>query len=1404
MAKRFPIRTAIAGLTTLAMVAPVIAPTHNTILSAPFAFAAEAVTVTGADEIKIGASATFTATVPNAQGGQVQFYLDGVAIDGPVELTGTTASKEVTPSSYTSGEFKHTVTARYIDGKGFNPNPDGTATFTTPVDVEEEIIINGPDNDTFFLPKIGASKDALATSGLENPVVIEAGSNYWLWAGEKITSSGVFTNFYESGINPPAGSTYVEGTMKRIGYESHVPTRGNDEGSTTQVIPVGGYEAPYWGTTQTGKWAGTYPKVNKEYVAQQSTGTYSERKGNDIVFEAQFTAPETPGVYVPQYAAYKYSRALHVLRRMDTAAFLVPAKEIPNRNTGLTETTLTFDTASTTSAQDNEIATITAIVSPEAEGAVTFFAGDQQLNDTPINVRDGKATLAQSFAAGEYEIIAKFTPADATTFEASQTTANHTLTVTAAPVQNNEVKTNTALDVPAEGRVGEQVTLKATVTADNQASVDGQIRFLVNGTALDTNATLQNGTATAEYTFTQAGANQVVAQYLPTDPNFLNSVSSASTITIAPQLRKANVSVTSGQTFVSGEGSDLTARVSPVDAQGEVEFWDTDPNTGERRSTTAKVVNGTAVLKDIKFIEPLGERTVNVKFIPAEGSPYATAEKTGTVTVVKQVEPKDPQISIEQPADVIANQEVEIVAALAEKDVPGVVKLFNGDTEIADVAYDPATGRATAKTSFPEAGIYEVRAEFTPADDQQAEFLGSTDRIAVPVKADTDSEAPAVPETKTEITQLPKNATDGEDVTIDVTVTDPNNPDAKPEGDVELYDGDQLLSTAKVDDGVATFSIPAVAGEYNLTAKFVPREVTKNAPSTSAAAKLVVQAQATAPTVTVTAPTGEKTTDDEVTLTAKITPASAGTVEFFNGDTKIDGTVDYDPATGEATLTTTLAEGDYTVTAKFTPAEDNTTAKEATSEAAPAFTVKKKEEQQPSAPEATAPTVTVTAPAGEKTTDDEVTLTAKVDPASAGTVEFFNGDTKIDGTVDYDPATGEATLTTKLAEGDYTVTAKFTPAEDNTTAKEATSEAAPAFTVKKKEEQQQPPAPEATAPTVTVTAPAGEKTTADEITLTAKITPASAGTVEFFNGDTKIDGTVDYDPATGEATLTTKLAEGDYTVTAKFTPAEDNTTAKEATSEAAPKFTVTKKTDNTQQPPAQEATAPTVTVTAPAGKTDADEITLTAKITPASEGTVEFFNGDTSLGTAKVTNGTATFTTKLAEGTNKIAAKFTPAEDNTTAKQATSQITEVNVTKKTDTPAPTSDYTPEVKQETRKTTEGATLPAPGDVLANTQDLPAGAVLVWTKLPTQADPYGEITISSPNGATTTATVAFEVVEKTTEPDNSSASSEGSSLSRPATIGIIVSAVVVLLGLLGFGLANNQQFKDFVYNQFGIRL
>ena len=327
-------------------------------------------------------------------------------------------------------------------------------------------------------------------------------------------------------------------------------------------------------------------------------------------------------------------------------------------------------------------------------------------------------------------------------------------------------------------------------------------------------------------------------------------------------------------------------------------------------------------------------------------------------------------------------------------------------------------------------------------------------------------------------------------------------------------------------------------------------------------------------------------------------------------------------------------------------------------------------------PEAT--TTRLIANSDSVTEGGQVTFTATVDPAAAGSVEFFNDTTSL-GTADtYDAATGVATLTTAaLPVGTNSVTATFTPTDTDALSPSTSDPVSVTVTERAPEQVPDPQSPQDTTTTLTGSTVFVVGSTAY---FTATVTPHVAGTVKFFNGTNLLDEN-DVNIETGRATLTTAdLPLGSYTVKAVFEP-DDETAFKPST--GLKNVTVVNGTTT-------ELTVDQTSVT------EGDEVTLTATVAPASAaGTVEFFifNQDTfdyiSLGTVATdpNTGVATLsTTELPVGTNHVHAFFTPYDGDTFA------VSRSDTTLVTVDEATTDDGT----EGDEESSETDTLPQTGD------------------------------------------------------------------------------------------------------------
>jgi hypothetical protein len=175
--------------------------------------------------------------------------------------------------------------------------------------------------------------------------------------------------------------------------------------------------------------------------------------------------------------------------------------------------------------------------------------------------------------------------------------------------------------------------------------------------------------------------------------------------------------------------------------------------------------------------------------------------------------------------------------------------------------------------------------------------------------------------------------------------------------------------------------------------------------------------------------------------------------------------------------------------------------------------------------------------------------------------------------------------------------------------------------------------------TVTVTAPQASVTMAanpnpatanQPVTLTATLTPSIApGGVTFFNGSTALGSTQVF---SGTATLPgITLAAGTYSLTAQYS---GNGTFPPATS---PAISLTVKGSSS------------VVVTSSANPSNTKQgVTFTATVTPATAtGTVQFLDGSNTIGSATLTNGSATFSpASLNPGTHSITVKYAGDANN--------------------------------------------------------------------------------------------------------------------------------------------------------------
>jgi len=242
--------------------------------------------------------------------------------------------------------------------------------------------------------------------------------------------------------------------------------------------------------------------------------------------------------------------------------------------------------------------------------------------------------------------------------------------------------------------------------------------------------------------------------------------------------------------------------------------------------------------------------------------------------------------------------------------------------------------------------------------------------------------------------------------------------------------------------------------------------------------------------------------------------------------------------------------------------------------------------------------------------------------------------------------------------------------------------------------------PSVTTTTTSITttpANGGSAVTGSNVGLSATVSPASNGSIQFFDGTTAVGSA--HAVTTGSPTATdtaTSPALGSHTYKAVFTPT-GGTLVQGSTS---PNSTVT-------ITPPQTATSVALSAN-PNTAPQYQPVTLTANVTPvaAAPGSMRFFDGAASLGTQNVNDGTAgeyqLVVSTLTQGTHStIHATFTPTNNS----YATSTSPDITVT----ITAPTCPGTPVAGQSCT------------DTQTITVDVSAGSLTITTPY-TSTNPF----------------------------------------------------------------------------------
>ncbi len=857
-------------------------------------------------------------------------------------------------------------------------------------------------------------------------------------------------------------------------------------------------------------------------------------------------------------------------------------------NKATTTSTLTSSASPSVFGQSVTFTDTVAAAAPGAgtpTGSVEFFDGLTDLG--PGTIAAGVATFATAaLDAGSHSIIGVYSG------DASFTTSTSPVVM---QVVGQSTTTIGLTSSPNPSVFGQTVTLTATVTpVDPGAGIPtGTVEFFDGATDLGP-GTLSGGVATLTTTALPAVAPASLTAIYGGDANFSGSTSPVDSQTIN-QASTTSTVTSSGSPSVFGQSVTFTDTITAVPpgggtATGTATFFD-----GMIAIGTNPLVGGAATFTT----SALSTASHSITAVYNGDANFTGSTSPAVTQVVGHAGTTTTLISSANPT--VFGQSVTFTATVTPT-APGggapagAVQFFDGATSLG--FGDMAGGVGTITTSSLTVGSHPITALYSG----DADFTSSTSAILTQVVNDAA--------TTTTVTSSASPSAFGQAVTFTATVA-PIAPGAgSPTGTVEFFDGLADLGPGTISGGVATLTTSALAvASHSITGVY-----SGDGSFTGSTSPILTQVVSQATTTTaVTSSASPAAFGESVTFTATVSPTApgagtpTGSVDFFDGATDLGvGVI----SGGVATFATSILDvGSHSITARYNGDSSfiGSTSAALTQVVSQATT-----------------TTTVTSSPSPSVFGQSVTLTATVAAAlpgagtPTGSVEFFDGATDLgSGAL----TSGVATLSTSaLAVGaSHSITAEYSgdldfagstsPASIETVGQAAT--------------------------TASVASSIIPSLFGQPVTFTAIVaaTPPGAGTptgtVDFLDGAIII-GTSSLND--GAATFTTSaLGATSHAITVVY--------AGDAS------FTGSTSTVLTQVVNAAPTTSAVTSSVNPSAAGQA--VTFTDTVSPVSPGagiptgTVQFFDGATSLGAGALIGGAATFTTStLSSSTHAITAVY--------------------------------------------------------------------------------------------------------------------------------------------------------------------
>ncbi|MCT4610093.1 MAG: Ig-like domain-containing protein, partial [Pelagimonas sp.] len=849
-------------------------------------------------------------------------------------------------------------------------------------------------------------------------------------------------------------------------------------------------------------------------------------------------------------------------------------------------------------------------------------------------------------------------------------------------------------------------TVTVTVTADFQVSGDQTLSLNVTGTAdaadhsaLPSTISILDGQTTGTATFT-----------LIDDPDDEPSE------TVILTLSNPSAGITLGSTIVQTvtilDDDVITPSVPDLLGSSDTGVSDSDDVTSDATPTftgTAKPLDTVTLFADgtpvgTATADGAGNWTITTSPLPAgatsitahasDGAGNQSSLSAGLTITVDNAAPAAPSVTgitsdTGTSGDGITADNTLTYNGTAQANTS--VALFMDGTPLGTVQANGSGHWSFSAPSTLTDGTYTITAQAT-------DLAGNTSAISTGFPLTVDTAAPAAP-IITGVTQ--DTGTPGDGITSDFTPTLSGT--AEPNTQLELYRDGVSVGTIPV-NGAGTWNFASTTlanGTYVFTAR-----VTDLAGNTSpASAPLSVTVDAAAPAAPIiigisddTGTAGDGTTSDD-TPTLSGTAEADTSIELFRDGVSL-GTVKADGSGMWSFASATLADGDYSFTARATDAAGNASALST----AVSVTI---DTGAPPAP-------TISAIAGDTGTPGDG-ITSDATPTLSGTAEphaslevFIDGVSA--GIVQADAAGAWSFAATNLPDGNYSFTAQATDLAGNVS---AVSSVFPVVI-----NTSAPAAPVISGISADTGTPGDGITSDNSPTLSGTGEPNA--TVEVFRDGVSI-GTQTVNSSGSWSMVVTTLTDGTYDFSAQLTDAAGNTSARSSD------FAVTVDTSIAL------LGAPDLLAASDSGASDSDDITR--ETTPTFTGTGAeagatiylLSDQDGSIGTTTADGSGAWQITAsiLSNGAHAISAVQSDLAGNSSLPGATLAII-------VDTSTPAAPVIAGFSDDTGTPGDGITIDSTptlsGTADANTTvELLRDGVLVDT---TQADASGTWSITSP--------------------------------------------------------------------------